>query len=156
MSEDLQKQIKKLRWLMIAALIIGLAAVVTAFALRGDKILKETVIVRGQPGPQGLTGLTGEMGYRGLPGIPGLQGPKGDISVVTVTGPQGPAGVQGEPGPQGEPGTQGEPGEPGQSGREIELRTNPINGNLEWRYDGDLSWHVLMKACQITKTCEAL
>lgn len=42
----------------------------------------------------------------------------------------------------------------GSPGREIELQTNILNGNLEWRYIGDDSWQLLMKRCAMLGNCD--
>lgn len=85
-----------------------------------------------------------------------IQGPPGQ----SIQGPPGQPGesIQGPAGQNGQDavGIDGTPGEPGQPGREVEMRSNPANGNLEWRYVGELSWQTLITACEITNTCGSL
>jgi hypothetical protein len=102
--------------------------------------------------------ITGE---RGDPGqsIIGPQGPAGQA----IVGERGPAGNDGVDGQtvinekqtvierRGEPGPKGDSGAPG---REIELQRNQDTGDVEWRYDGDSFWQVLLPVCEVTQTCE--
>lgn len=80
-----------------------------------------------------------------VPGTNGLNG---------INGSNGKDGLSGTNGVSGNNGTNGKDGEQGIPGREIELRVNPKNGNLEWRYVGELSWIRLLKKCEIQSTCE--
>lgn len=87
-------------------------------------------------------------GDRGLRGFNGSDGKNGQV------GPKGDTGASGKTiitqGQKGDTGDQGDQGEPG---REIEIRTNPLNGNKEWRYSGTISWQILIKKCEINSTC---
>ena len=60
-----------------------------------------TMLITGQPGPQGETGSQGPKGDTGDTGPIGPEGTPGDTG---PTGPQGLQGLQGETGPQGPPG----------------------------------------------------
>lgn len=86
-------------------------------------------------------------GVNGADGLPG----------ASIIGPPGPAGTT-VVGPKGESGAKGEDGQAGQDaigepGREVEMRSNPLNGDIEWRYVGDDSWQLLMKKCELSGTC---
>ena len=81
-----------INWLSIAALGIGLAALVVSL---------------GVPGPAGTSGAPGAMGLPGPTGPAGSDGATGAAGAAGATGAQGPVGSQG---PQGDPGAQGPPG----------------------------------------------
>lgn len=104
--------------------------------------------------------------------IDGVRGQDG-VSAAGSDGSDGKGGQDGTSGKsayqtwldQGNVGTEqdfllalkGAPGQDaiGAPGREIELQSNPLNGNLEWRYIGDDSWQLLLNKCKITDTCPA-
>lgn len=108
-------------------------------------------VIRGTPGPMGPIGKTGLQGEKGDDGI-GIQGPAGlsptdeqiarAVSDYLANNP--PAA-----------GADGQPGQDGINGRDIELRTNPVTLNIEWRYVGNDLWTVLTTHCELTNTCDA-
>lgn len=104
---------------------------------------QEIQSVSQKQGPQGIPGSNGASGVQGAKGDPGIQG---------VMGPQGQPGDNGLSiqGPKGDKGDQGDQGVPG---REIELRSDPNTGDIEWRYVGTLSWITLINKCDLTNTC---
>jgi hypothetical protein len=67
----------------------------------------EVLVLKGEPGEQGLPGPSGPPGTAGLPGMDGVQGRPG-----TDGGP-GPVGPAGKVGPPGKDGKAGPPGKPG-------------------------------------------
>lgn len=136
---------------LVALLIIGNFAFSAIILNRVNDIqpvnrtVTSTQIVQGQPGPIGRMGFSGKDGLS----IVGPQGPSGDTVVNTIQGPQGPPGPAGEsiigpPGPEGGKGA---------DARNLELRKNPVNGNIEQRYTGEFSWKVLLKQCEYQGTC---
>lgn len=138
---------------LLAIQLAILFVVLSIFSL-GLRTLKTTTNLRVPPtqviNPTPIKGQDGVEGMQGLNGISGEKGAKGDAGVKGDTGATGATGAVGEPGIQGDQGIQGEPAAPA---RETELRTNPLNNNLEWKYVDDTSWHLLIKQCQITDSC---
>lgn len=65
-------------------------------------------------------------------------------------GQPGRTGAKGTTGSQGLPGTQGIPGADGKS---IQLRYNAAKAQIEYRYDGDITWNGLVTVCTLTNTC---
>lgn len=80
----------------------------------------------------------------------GKNGANGTSGTNGANGSNGTSGLAGANGVDGKDGKDGEQGAPG---REVELRVNPKNGNLEWRYVGELSWTRLLKKCDIQGNC---
>jgi hypothetical protein len=128
---------------------------VASLAFRNTKIVKQTIIVQGTSGAIGIQGPSGFQGQpglsiqgpQGIPGTPGQSVTADQIALAVTTY------LQANPPPAGANGQDGAPGDPGQPAREIQLRTNPQNGNLEWKYTDDLSWNILTRACMFTGTC---
>lgn len=79
----------------IAGIIV---AVVLASAI---SVGASTMLITGQPGPQGETGPQGSKGDTGETGPTGPTGPAGTPGETGAIGPQGSQGLQGETGPQG-------------------------------------------------------
>ena len=94
------------------------------------------------PGPKGEKGDKAEIDYGLVKDLVKTEVQKIDIK----DGKDGLPGKDGANGVDGEKGNQGEPGSPG---LEVELRTNPLNSNLEWRYIGDDSWQILLNTCGV-------
>lgn len=90
--------------------------------------------------PKPQNGQDGSSGVQGNPGIQGSNGSQG------VQGSQGTSGNDGAPGASGQDAV-------GTPGREAEFQSNPLTGNLEWRYVGDDSWQLLIEKCAITNIC---
>lgn len=98
----------------------------------------------------GAAGNTGSAGAIGPQGEAGLNGQ----SIVGPQGIQGTTGItiEGAPGPKGDQGAQGEPGTPGKT---QEFRMNPDTGDLEYKYDNDRYWTVLIPCDQLNTCVEA-
>lgn len=134
---------KKLVALLVGLLILAnLVLIVLYFATSQEHSANSPsiTIVKGSPGP------VGQMGPSGIPiqGEPGIQGIQGNPGLVGIAGPQGPQGEVGSAGPQGDPGSPASP---------IEIRYNTIKNQIEWRYEGDVTWQTLVLACQLINTC---
>lgn len=166
------KQYKKLRfvvavtWFLLLAVIILNIFLMTyksgrgqlAYPIPGEKGEK------GEIGPKGDRGEVGPVAIVPIPAtIPPNTSPSisiqpmpntvispiSNFSPAAVIGPKGDSGAS----IQGTKGEAGEKGDPGPAGREIELQTNNLTGDIEWRYIGDDLWTVLMKNCKIKGEC---
>lgn len=82
-------------------------------------------------------------------------GVNGTNGINGKDGAQGPSGVAGPTGATGETGQTGSPGDSGAPARQVELRYNAVKNQVEWHYDGDISWNTLVSACTLTNTCGA-
>lgn len=80
----------------------------------------------------------------GVNGKDGVNGTNGTTGATGKTGSVGVAGAQGSPGPQGEPGA---------TGKSIQLRYNATKAQIEYRYDGDITWNILVTICTLTNAC---
>ncbi len=113
---------------------------------------------RGLDGLQGLVGLEGEQGPPGPPGPQGMMGAAGADGKNGEPGPTGltgAMGAQGAEGPMGPQGPQGLDGLNGTDGREVELRANNEDDQLEWKYvdEDETGWRLLIRYCEFTNTC---
>lgn len=147
-------KVPKLVWVILGILLLlNLVSIGVALRSPSGKSYPSTQVVKGPVGDIGPVGPAGPQGQAG----------------ISLQGSLGPQGVQGQPGIsvtpdqiasavadylQANPPAQGPQGDQGQSGREVELRTDPNNGDLEWRYVGSLQWLLLTKSCQLTNTCQ--
>lgn len=137
-------------WFAIALLILlNFVSIGIALHNPGGKSYPSVTIVKGIPGQIGLTGPTGIQGQSivGQQGLQGVQGTPG----VSVTPDEIASAISTYL--QANPPAAGVQGEPGQNGAQVELRTNPITGNIEWKYDNQLNWGVLFQTCIITNSC---
>lgn len=145
--------IPKKVWVAIVLLIL-LNFVSIGIALHNPKgnSYPRVIIEKGASGPAGTVGSTG---LQGQPGI-SVQGPQG------TQGVQGTSGVSVTPDElasavstylQVNPPSPGAQGDPGTAGAQVELRVNPGTKNLEWRYDGQLTWQILLQTCELTNSC---
>lgn len=140
-------------FLAVQLAIIFLLLTIFTISLRlisAATISQLQIPAQGPPGEPGksIQGVQGEIGPMSL--VPGPHGKDGNDGSSGVPGSTGLIGPQGEPGTPGEPGPQGDAGAPG---LQTELRTDPLNGDLEWRYVGDDDWQILMPFCSIVNTC---
>lgn len=90
---------------------------------------------------------------KSLQAAPAKDGEKGD----TVVGPKGENSVSTHTETIVEKQTTVEKQVPlkGENGREVEMRTNPLTKDIEWRYSGTRGWNVLLEICELKDTCEA-
>lgn len=136
---------------LIASLVLNILTLTLVAGLDPptNTTINRTIV--GQPGPQGPMGFSG---LQGMPGI-GMVGERGQpgLSIIGPKGETGAKGEQGEKGDTGPAGEQGIQGEQGNDGRTTEIRKNPVNGNIERRYVGEVFWTVLLKKCEYQGTC---
>lgn len=98
-------------------------------------------------GPQGLSGTNGLNGVDGING----QNVTSDQIATAVS-----AYLQVNPpasGAQGEKGDTGLQGPAGTDASTVELQYNTVKAQIEWRYNGDTSWQVLVQTCALTNSC---
>lgn len=107
--------------------------------------------LRGQDGLDGLDGADGQIGKSAYE----VWVDNGNTGTVTdflnaITGLVGPRGPKGDKGLPGEKGERGPKGQKGDDGREIELRKTATA--IEWRYENDSQWQVLLSLKDIKGT----
>lgn len=147
-------KVPRLVWVILGILLLlNLVSIGVALHSPSGKSYPSTQIVKGPTGDIGPVGPAGPQGQTGisLQGSPGPQGVQGQPG-VNVTPDQIASAVSDYL--QANPPIQGGQGDPGISGREVELQSDPLTGDLEWRYVGDSFWQPLLKLCQITNTCQ--
>ena len=115
----------------------------------------ETILIKGDRGPQGAKGDKGDKGERG---------PKGEKGDKGERGPKGEKGDQGIPGPKGEVGPKGEKGDIGPRGRRgpsgaapnmikgYPTRTEWAQNGFENRTDSELSFDDSTRTLTISAT----
>lgn len=94
-----------------------------------------------QPGQQGIQGIDGKDGRDG----------KDSISTSTIVEKQ--TSVK-EVIAKPEKGEKGDPGVNGKDARQVILSTDPISGDIIWKYEGDTLWNLLIESCQFKGKCE--
>jgi len=162
MHEDYRKLRRTIRWLIF--FIVLLFILVSASTIHS--LVSPSSRSFPQTGPAGPRGDTAQVDYDKVESfiLPIIQQQFANITKpqngrdgpMGLPGLAGLPGIQGQQGVQGEPGVAGPQGDPGVPGKSIEIRFNSTKNQIEWRYEGDFTWTLLVTSCQLTNTCGAL
>lgn len=83
-----------------------------------------------------------------------IQGPKGTSGANGQDGAKGTDGKAGEQGPKGETGAPGKDGKNGKDARQIVIDTDPLTGDIMWKYADDTLWTLLVEKCDLKGVCQ--
>lgn len=83
-----------------------------------------------------------------------IQGPKGASGADGQDGAKGSDGKTGEQGPKGETGASGKDGKNGKDARQIVIDTDPLTGDIMWKYADDTLWTLLVEKCDLKGVCQ--
>lgn len=148
MDDKTEKRLKRMftiTWFLLLTVILTMIYMAT----RGPQVVTNNLV--GEKGQKGDS-IVGPIGPQGLQGISG----KDSVSTQTVIQKETIVTEVIQPatplqGPAGEPGPKGDKGEPG---RELQLQVNPDTRHLEFKYDGDSLWNVLIPCADLLVGCK--
>lgn len=146
MNDKKLRRLFTVTWFLLGLVLAGI--IYMYFVVSGHEqqpVINNYVGQRGQKGetvvgPRGDVGPIGPQGLQAAPTQPTVIENQTTITQPAIQGPQG---------------DKGEPGEKGDPGVGIQIQVNPLTKDLEYRYDGDTFWNILIPCSELIKSCEA-